>query len=311
MDKLELFLKGVWSNYDVRLEENKARLPNRLRGVSIFRDVTAFVTHFALLQVFEQYKRLCCEPTAIPACTGTFSKIMRLPCAHKIQERWYDRANGGVLKLENFHLHWQYIKPPAQEEDIEIPGTSSPSSAFEVILRVQEPAVVRVKGRPPGALNRARIGSEFIPPPSTSQQRRQQARSTRREPSGFELMGDLPSTAVSDSQPSARGARQRGGQRGVRIEVRSGGYDECFSCLIRWLWMFSTWILSIRKICFRFANSSRDRREKHGICTRICMFPSMFPSMFSFSGGNCWNPKLRFWGWSVTRARWSVGSAGL
>ena len=42
---------------------------------------------------------------------------------------------------------------------------------------------------------------------SASQQRRQQAfeRSTQREPSGSELMNELPSTAVSFSQSSARG----------------------------------------------------------------------------------------------------------
>ena len=32
-----------------------------------------------------------------------------------------------------------------------------------------------------------------------------------------------------------------------------------FSDLIWWLWVFSIWILSMRKICFGFANSSRDR----------------------------------------------------
>ena len=240
MDKLKLFLKSVWSNYDVKLEENKARLPNRLRGIFIFRDVTAFVTPFAMLQVFEQYKRLCCEPTAIPACTGSFSKTVRLPCAHKIQERWYDRANGGVLKLEDFHPHWQYIKrPQAQEdtEDIEVPGTPPPTSVIEDILRVQEPAVVRAKGRPPGALNRARAGPGSIPPPSASQQRRQQAfeRSTRREPSGFELVSELPSRAIQDSQPSARGPRgglQRGGRGGGR-GAGVGGVPEAMTSVFQ------------------------------------------------------------------------------
>ncbi|KAL8814797.1 MAG: hypothetical protein Q9191_008517, partial [Dirinaria sp. TL-2023a] len=88
---------------------------------------------------------LCCESTAVPACTGIFNETMRLPCAHKIQERWYDRASGGVLKLENFHPHWRYTKPSEQEytEEIEVPETAPPTSRrlSADILRVQEPAV--------------------------------------------------------------------------------------------------------------------------------------------------------------------------
>ena len=59
---------------------------------------------------------------------------------------------------------------------------------------------------------------EAAPWSSASQQRRQQAseRFTQREPSGFELMSELPSTAIPDSQSSARGACQRG-ERGERV----------------------------------------------------------------------------------------------
>ena len=47
------------------------------------------------------------------------------------------------------------------------------------------------------------------------QQQRQQAfeRFTQREPFWFELVGELSSTAISDSQSSAQGARQRDDQR--------------------------------------------------------------------------------------------------
>ena len=65
---------------------------------------------------------------------------------------------------------------------------------------------------------------------SASQQRRQQAfeRFTQREPSGFELMSEPSSTAISDSQSSARGVSQRGG-RGERVEGVPEVIDECFS----------------------------------------------------------------------------------
>ena len=142
IDKLKLFFKKMWHTYNQILEKSKARLLNRLRGISIFRDVIVFVTSFVMIQVFEQYKRFCCEFTAISACIDNFSKIMKLSCAHKIQERWYDDVSGEVFKLENFHSHWRYIKSTEQEndeEDIEVFGTSSTierSTALQDLLRV-------------------------------------------------------------------------------------------------------------------------------------------------------------------------------
>ncbi len=79
--------------------------------------------------------------------------------------------------------------------------------------------VVKAKGRPPGALNRAWAGASQRP---TAAQRRQRAfdESTQREPSGFEYA----QTQIPDSQPpppiqsqrGGRGGRQRGGRGGAR-----------------------------------------------------------------------------------------------
>ena len=207
VNKLKLFLKSVWSNYDVLLEKNKARLFNRLREVLIFRDVIVFVTSFVMLQVLKQYKRLYCKFIAISICIDSFNKTMKLLCTHKIQKQWYDRANDKVLKLKNFHAHWQYIKSTAQTntENIEILETSSSSSTLENILRVQKLAMIKVKDRSSSALNRAKTESEFISSSFTSQQRRQQAfkRFTRRKSSEFELMNELSSTTISNNQSSA------------------------------------------------------------------------------------------------------------
>ena len=47
----------------------------------------------------------------------------------------------------------------------------------------------------------------------------------------------------------------------------------------------------MRKISFRSANGSRDRWEKHGVCTQICVFPSNFSGVsaqtlnLGFEGG--------------------------
>ncbi len=217
-----------------------------LRGVFIYRDLTAWVTPFALKAVNEQFRRLKSEPTAIVPCTGTFTTTIGLPCAHKIQERWYDRTGGNVLKLKDIHPHWRFTKPPrarqateeqeeedhtmgGNEEVTEVPGTppgtAPPPEEPELpadVLRVQEPAVVKAKGRPRGSMNML-----WAPPaqrPTASQRRRRQAfeNSTQRAPSAFEYAPELPSSQVPDSQPprSQREGRQRGGQRGGRGGVR-------------------------------------------------------------------------------------------
>jgi len=223
-------------------------LPQELRGLSIFRDLTAFVTPFALKAVNAQFKRLKSEPTAIVSCTNTFTKTMGLPCAHKIQERWYDRVDSNVLKLKDIYSYWRFAKPSqarqatARQEDhairgddvTEVQGTPPeilppPSSSPEDrglsddILRVQEPAVVKSKGRPRGLLNKAWAA------PSQSQRRRQMTfeNSTQRTSSAFELAPDLPSSQVPDSQPPTqrgeRGGRQRGPRGGVRGGYQRGG----------------------------------------------------------------------------------------
>ena len=85
--KLDKFLVDQYHNYEQKFEEAKARLSMELRDVSIFRDLIAWVTSFALKAINAQFKRLKCEPIVIVPCTGTFTKTMGLPCAHKIQER--------------------------------------------------------------------------------------------------------------------------------------------------------------------------------------------------------------------------------
>ena len=249
-------MEGQYHNYEQRIEEAKTRLPQELWGVAIFRDLNGRVNPYALKLVNEQFKRLKSEPTAIVRCTGVFRTTMGLPCAHEIQTRWYDRAGGGLLKLEDIHPHWHFVKPPrprlmtAEQEQEQnnhtmggnslddatiIPGTPSivsPSPSPQPLpsppptddsdlpydlLRVNEPAIVRPKGRPKGAPNKA-----WAPPKLTQAQKRLQQQyenSTRRALSAFELTPDLPSSQVPDSQPS-QSQRGRGGRGGRGREGR-------------------------------------------------------------------------------------------
>jgi len=81
------------------------------------------------------------------------------------------------LKLEDIHPHWRFVKPSRQatgqrqdeeqEENytsgddndvaMDIEGTP-PSPPFD-LLHIQEPAIVKPKGQPPGALNKVWAGA--------------------------------------------------------------------------------------------------------------------------------------------------------
>ena len=138
-------------------------------------------------KIIPQYERLVGQPSAIPACTGTFSLTMGLPCSHKIQERLY-WDGGGKLLLEEIHPHWRFDRTARVAID-------------NPYLRVQAPEVARPRGRPPGAENL---------------NRRQQAfeASTNRDPSLFERVDpDADQSAVHRADPApgrGRGSITRG-----------------------------------------------------------------------------------------------------
>jgi len=90
--------------------------------------------------------------TALPPCTNTMKDSMGLPCVHVIDT--YLRANAGSLQVTDFHLQW-HLQPIA---------TLLP---LDPRLQIRKPDVVQLRGRPTGATAC-------------------RARTTRREPSGFE-----------------------------------------------------------------------------------------------------------------------------
>ncbi len=104
IDKLDLLLLDQRHNYVQKLEKTKTRLPFELR-LPIFRDLTAFVTSHALRQMYQQHKRLTVEIMMIVTCMSTFTRTTRLICVHGIQNRMYDRASDGILKLKDIHSH--------------------------------------------------------------------------------------------------------------------------------------------------------------------------------------------------------------
>ncbi len=102
------------------------------------------------------------------------------------------------------------------------------TSSASDILRIQEPAVMKLKGRSSGALNKVRAGA-------SQRRRRAFEKSTRREPSDFEYA----QTQIPDSQPppptqSQRDRREgrqrgeRGGARGATVGGHISGVPESY-----------------------------------------------------------------------------------
>ena len=156
---------------------------------------------------------------------------MKLSCAYKIQERWYDQANKKVLKLENIHSHWRYFKEQnieASEQkknkniafenetsssthedvsnaiNVEISKTSSSlmirfSIIREVLLRIQELTIMKFKERSKDSLNQTWSKTSR---PSISQRRKQKTFKcfTRRESSEFKYNSKFSATQISEIQ---------------------------------------------------------------------------------------------------------------
>ena len=201
-------------------------MSTRLREVSIFRDITIWVTSFVLLKIYNQYKRLIYETTAISICIDIFMRTMSLLCTYKIQERWYNRADDDILKLKHIYSHWRFIKSSSlqkqtykntmsktsSETSSETSSKTSSSTIITIYLndselvnnvfRVQEFVVVRFKSRSRDTLNKEWTkASQRL---STSQRRRQHTSesSTHRDFSVFEYVSKLSSMQIFDIQSS-------------------------------------------------------------------------------------------------------------
>ena len=191
----------IRTQYINKLDEAKQRLDRTLGGKPLYRDLIAFITPHALREIDTQYKRLLearAKGVNLPACTGVFRRTMGLPCAHDIETRLADASGGGVLKLQDVHPHWRFVKPKRHYvppgEVVELSDDEAPP--MDPLLRIQNPRKVKAKGRPAGAPNKPKEGR--------NRKVEQQQRSTQRDLSGFEhaALVDLTSEVqVPSSQP--------------------------------------------------------------------------------------------------------------
>ncbi|CAG8700419.1 5016_t:CDS:2, partial [Cetraspora pellucida] len=186
--KISLAVKNQKKEIDTMAASEKICFPIFAQNNSLYENIKGKVSTFALKKMEEQYQKIIQE--SLPLCTGSFSSTMGLPYAHKIQLL----ENHQGLTLDDFHKHWwiqncslilpikgnnelqpflqalqeRYKEWPEHQQATAREKLNSIINTSTTVL--QNPQVVRTRGRPPGSSNRRTDNS------------------TRRDPSGFELM---------------------------------------------------------------------------------------------------------------------------
>ncbi|KAI1002869.1 hypothetical protein K3495_g5334 [Podosphaera aphanis] len=195
LNSIELLLENQLDDLRQKLSSAKNIIAHQHR-IPIFRKFTNDVPAYGLWRVYSQYQKFLksLEPNGQPLgiCTGVFEMTMGLPCSHRIKEL---HLSGQVLQAEDLHPHWRYPKPimlclPANDEsrtyitpdDVDSHSALDPSvltddpasqlqdEELDEGLSVEEPSIVRGKGRPKRSVNKRQKTFD---------------NSTRREPSLF------------------------------------------------------------------------------------------------------------------------------
>jgi catabolite regulation protein CreA len=102
IDDINLLLTNEAHDHLIAINEVKDRFLMRLRK-SIFQQLTAYVSSYALRKIADQYSLLIDRSTTIFSCTRAFTTSIRLSCSHKIQQRMYETDES--LLLKDVHSH--------------------------------------------------------------------------------------------------------------------------------------------------------------------------------------------------------------
>ncbi len=103
MNSINLLFKNEIHDHLIEWAENKIRYSVECRK-SIFHQLSAFVTSYAIKQMLSQLKLLTKRTIVISLCTDVFIKTMRLSCSYKMQKRFFQNES---LLVENVHFHWR------------------------------------------------------------------------------------------------------------------------------------------------------------------------------------------------------------
>ncbi len=141
VDCIELMLLNQRNDYLIVFDEIKMRLTHDL-WLSIFRDLHAQITLFALRRILSQWRLLASIATALPRCTNSFTTSMRLSCAYWIQAQIYSETFY-ILKLKNIHSYWRFIKSARIVSESKITS----NIFIDSLLLVQNSPIARTRDR--------------------------------------------------------------------------------------------------------------------------------------------------------------------
>ena len=84
---IDSLLRNQHQEYIIALREVKNNTPMILKrgNTVIYRDLTPYITLFALLKIHTEYRRLADKSKPLPPYTHSFTNTMGLLCAHKIE----------------------------------------------------------------------------------------------------------------------------------------------------------------------------------------------------------------------------------
>lgn len=107
---INLALQNQLAKLQARQAKQQIRTPLELSS-ALFRAIRSWVLHEAIRKVEEQRKLLIRtdRPPSL-TCTGTFSRVYRLPCLHMLES-----LQGEPLLLHHFHSHWHLKREGAPQ----------------------------------------------------------------------------------------------------------------------------------------------------------------------------------------------------
>lgn len=194
VDSIDFLLRSQRQEYIGAINKAKSRIPLELK-LPWMQEVIAYVTPYALRKILHHYQNIIKqqEENAPPRpCTKQFTTTMGLPCGHRINELLRSDPPG-VLHIDDINPHWRYQKPLMTAEHRQEAPPSDDN--IDPLLRVRDPPVIKPKGRPPGARNKRKAEDH--------------ARSTHRDPSGFEYVEQEFDASQRSTQPARPAKRSR------------------------------------------------------------------------------------------------------
>lgn len=103
MNEINFLLINEIHNYLIAFEETKVRYSAELQK-SMFDQLVAHVTLYALRKIYPQYIKLIDRSTIVPRCIDVFITTIDLSCSHKIHQRMYEKEKRRLL-LKDVHMH--------------------------------------------------------------------------------------------------------------------------------------------------------------------------------------------------------------